>query len=89
VPKAHGVQTSVADKPADQLPTGHKAQPGPEPLTPKPGRQAHSAVDTAPGAAPMPTGHETLDGTQSSFVSVPSALVRPKPQGRQASYEPP
>jgi hypothetical protein len=37
----------------------------------------------------MPTGHETLDGTQSSFVLVPSALVRPKPQGRQASYEPP
>jgi hypothetical protein len=85
VPKAQGVQTAVADKPADQLPTEHKAQPGPEPLTPKPGRQAHSAADTAPGAAPMPTGHENLDGTQSSLVVEPSALVRPKAQGRQAS----
>jgi hypothetical protein len=37
----------------------------------------------------MPTGHENLDGTQPLLVVVPSALVRPNPQGRQASYEPP
>jgi hypothetical protein len=37
----------------------------------------------------MPAGHEELDGTQSALVVVPSALVRPKPQGRQPSYEPP
>jgi hypothetical protein len=89
VPKAQGVQVSVADKPADQVPGGHRAQPGPELLTPKPGRQAHSSAETAPGAAPMPTGHLILEATQSSFVVVPSALVRPNPQGRQASYEPP
>jgi hypothetical protein len=37
----------------------------------------------------MPTGHENLDGVQLALVVAPSALVRPKPQGRQASYEPP